>query len=260
MTENGLAVMNPQMAAIEKVLINGDLSDLSPEQRVIYYREVCQSLGLNPYTKPFEYLRLSGKLTLYATRNATDQLRSNHHASTQVVSRERMDEVYVVTARATAPDGRFDESIGAVSIVGLKGDNLANALMKAETKAKRRATLALFGLSFMDETEIETVPVAEPRVVDVATGEIAVSEPDPGQQWVEAAKERLAPSLEMWRAQDAEEARAVQTAEVEDVNADIAPACECGPRVWRTGVKNGKEWRAWMCPSRPGKCPPQWVD
>ena len=54
-------------------------------------------------------------------------------------------------------------SIGAVSIKGLQGENLANALMKAETKAKRRVTLSLAGLGWLDETEnvaVEHVPVS----------------------------------------------------------------------------------------------------
>src|SRR4029453_3384112 len=109
-------------------------------------------LGLNPLTKPFEYLQLSGRLVLYATRGATDQLRKIHHVSTQIVSRETLGDVYVVTARATDREGRTDESIGAVSIAGLKGEALCNQLMKAETKSKRRATLALIGLSFLDES------------------------------------------------------------------------------------------------------------
>jgi hypothetical protein len=42
----------------------------------------------------------------------------------------------------------------------LKGDALANALMRAETKAKRRVTLSLAGLGWLDETEIVTIPGA----------------------------------------------------------------------------------------------------
>jgi hypothetical protein len=55
------------------------------------------------------------------------------------------------------PNGRQDESIGAVNIAGLKGENRANAMMKAETKAKRRVTLSICGLGLLDETEVETV-------------------------------------------------------------------------------------------------------
>ena len=34
---------------------------------------------------------------------------------------------------------------------------LANAIMKAETKAKRRVTLSICGLGMLDETELETI-------------------------------------------------------------------------------------------------------
>lgn len=156
---------------LERVVVQGDLAKLSSTERVDYYRRVCDSLGLNPLTRPFQYIVLNGKLTLYASRDCTDQLRRIHRVSVTIIARERIDDVYVVTARAVAPDGRSDESIGAVSIGGLKGDALANALMKADTKAKRRATLSLIGLGWLDETETETIPGA--RQVAVAdTGEI----------------------------------------------------------------------------------------
>jgi hypothetical protein len=50
--------------------------------------------------------------------------------------------------------------MGATSIKGLAGDNLVNAKLKAITKAKRRLTLSICGLGFLDETEIETIPGA----------------------------------------------------------------------------------------------------
>jgi hypothetical protein len=122
---------------LEQVLIGGDLSRLTEAQRLAYYRAVCQSLGLNPLTKPFEYLTLNGKLRLYALRDCADQLRRLHGISISIVNRERLQDLYVVTARAKDKTGREDESTGAVALGTLKGDALANALMKAETKAKR---------------------------------------------------------------------------------------------------------------------------
>jgi hypothetical protein len=163
---------------IEQVIINGDLSKLTPESRIEYYRGVCRSLGLNPLTKPFDYITLNGKLTLYAKRDATDQLRKIHQVSVAITGRERIDDVYVVSAKASTPDGREDESIGAVNVLNLRGDALANALMKAETKAKRRVTLSIVGLGWLDETEIDTVPVARPVSVDMETGEVI--EPEAG--------------------------------------------------------------------------------
>jgi hypothetical protein len=148
---------------IESVITRGDLAKLTAEERTRYYSEVCRSVGLNPMTQPFQYINLSGKLTLYARKDATDQLRQIHSVSLTIASREQVGDVYVVTARATTASGRVDESIGAVSIGSLKGDALANALMKAETKAKRRVTLSICGLGLLDETELETIPGAQPE-------------------------------------------------------------------------------------------------
>lgn len=146
--------------ALERVLIGGDLSHLTAEDRVSYYRTVCESLQLNPLTKPFEYITLNGKLVLYAKRDCTDQLRRRDRISIRIASRELVDGVYVVTARAMTPDGREDESTGAVPLEGLKGEAKANAIMKGETKAKRRATLSICGLGLLDETEIESITPA----------------------------------------------------------------------------------------------------
>lgn len=157
-----MQVRQPAADAIEQVLVSGDLRGLTTEQRVSYYNRVCESLGLNPWTKPFEYLVLNGKMILYALRSCTEQLRSLHKVSVVIAARERHEDLYVVTARATTPDGRTDESIGAVPLKGLTGEALANALMKAETKAKRRVTLAICGLGLLDESEAESIPGAQP--------------------------------------------------------------------------------------------------
>lgn len=167
-----LTTTNDNAAMLEKVVVGGDLGALSPAERLQLYSQTCQSLGLNPLTRPFEYVRLNGKLTLYARRDATDQLRKIHKVSLEVVERETISEVYVVTARATDRDGRMDESTGAVAIKGLAGEALANAFMKAETKAKRRVTLSLVGLGWLDEGEVASIPTAQPVTVDETTGEI----------------------------------------------------------------------------------------
>ena len=149
----------PSLGGAEAALIVGDLSKLSPEQRQAYYLRVCESLGLNPLTRPFEYLTLNGRLILYARKDCTDQLRSLHDVSVSITARERQEDVFIVTARARLPSGRVDESIGAVTIAALKGDALCNAVMKAETKAKRRVTLSICGMGMLDETETETIRV-----------------------------------------------------------------------------------------------------
>jgi len=157
MTNEVALLSHDTLAAL---VVGGDLSKLTQQQKVEYYIQFCVRIGLDPATQPFKILKFQGKEMLYAGRECSAQLCKLHKVSHQIVSRERFDDLSVVTAKAMTPDGRCTESIGAVSIIGLKGEALANALMKAETKAKRRATLDLLGLGLLDETEADTIPGA----------------------------------------------------------------------------------------------------
>ena len=153
-------IQTDELTQIESVLVAGDLAKLTGDQRLAYYQRLCESLGLNPLTQPFQYLQLSGKLVLYATKSCTEQLRQLHGVSITGVTSAQVGDVYTVTATAQDKAMRTDCATGAVAIAGLKGDALANGLMKAETKAKRRVTLSLCGLGILDESEIETIPGA----------------------------------------------------------------------------------------------------
>lgn len=146
---------------ISSLIINGDLSKLNAEQRVTYYRLFCERLGLDPLSQPFKILSLNGKQVLYCDRSGAQQLNKLHNVSHEIKSRETTTDLYIVTCRASLPDGRYTDSIGAVNVKGFTGDALANALMKGETKAKRRATMDLLGLGMLDETEVETIPNAK---------------------------------------------------------------------------------------------------
>ena len=153
---------NQQTSIANQLILQGDLSKLSANDKVRYYNGFCERMGLDPFTKPFDILRLNGKEVLYCTRSGTQQLNKLHKVSHLITSRDTNQEagVYIVTSKASLPDGRCTESIGAVNIAGLKGEMYANAIMKAETKAKRRATLDLLGLGVLDESEAETIPNA----------------------------------------------------------------------------------------------------
>ena len=166
--ENTELMNAPQTAEmLEKVLVNGDLATLTPSQRLDYYRQVCQSCGLNPLTRPFDYMRLNGKLTLYARKDATDQLRQIHGVSIDDVDIQETDKLFRVKVKGHNQSGRSDVEIGVVAKTDMQG-NLANIEMKAVTKAKRRFTLSICGLGWLDETEIETIPQnqAQPVIVD----------------------------------------------------------------------------------------------
>jgi len=217
MTTSDLAPRTTKAAQVERVVIENDLSKLSPEERLQYYIQTCDALGLTWQTKPFSYLQLNGKLTLYATRDCTDQLRKIHGVSIDHLERERMDDIYVVTATARTADGRTDSSVGAVPISNLKGEQLANALMKCETKAKRRVTLSICGLGMTDETEVASIPgatIVEPDALPAQT-HTAPRETAPGPEVAPTLPSEPAAATPYERAKDAWTKLQVRGAEVD---------------------------------------------
>lgn len=188
------AIAKTHGEAIEAVLIQGDLKNLTPTERSEYYLKVCESLNLNPLTRPFEYLTFQGRLTLYARRDATEQLRRRDTVSVTIVGRKLENGIYTVSARARTPDGREDESDGAVAVENLKGEALANAYMKAETKAKRRVTLSICGLGMLDEMEVSgggEVVTVRPEPTTKPTPAIAPA-PHPADPLVNDLRRELA--------------------------------------------------------------------
>lgn len=147
---------------LANVFVRGNLATLTDQERAAYYMAVCESTGLNPATRPFEFISMKGKVVLYALKGATDQLRKINGVSLDVAAQNTLNGVHLVTVKATDKFGRTDTDVGVVPLDGLKGDDLANAFMKAITKAKRRVTLSICGLGMLDETEVETVRDAVP--------------------------------------------------------------------------------------------------
>lgn len=171
MNNNQVANLNIITPA-ELALIKNDLSSLKPHERLDLYNKTCSSLGLNPLTSPFGYVEFrGGKLSFYALKNCTDQLRQIHNISIEITSKSKVDDLYVVCAKASHASGRVDEDMGAVSITNLKGEALANAMLKAITKAKRRVTLSICGLGMLDETEVESIQDASIKNIDELTKE-----------------------------------------------------------------------------------------
>jgi len=174
---------------IPSIVLNGDISKLSPNQKVEYYKQFCERLGLDPLSQPFKLLRLNGKELLYCDRSGAQQLNKLHKVSHEIRARETVSGCYVVTAQASTPDGRRTESIGAVPIDNLRGDALCNAMMKAETKAKRRATMDLLGLGILDELETESIPNAQKMAAPAPVAEAQPVKISPYKRKYEQADE-----------------------------------------------------------------------
>jgi hypothetical protein len=195
---------------IASIVLRGDISGLNETDKVQYYNRFCESLGLNPLTRPFQYLRLNGKEVLYATKDATEQLRKINGVSVLDIDTKIVDDVYVVKAHGQDASGRTDTATGVVTISypervkernggwkphpkagqKLAGDDLANAIMKAETKAKRRLTLSICGLGILDETELETIPASAMQTVAEVQVDRALPNLEKGREEIEKLIER----------------------------------------------------------------------
>jgi hypothetical protein len=177
------------VALDEKILSSivangGDLGKLSQDQKLAYYSDFCNRLGLDPLSQPFNILRLNGKEVLYCGRAGVQQLSKLHKVSHKITARDQVNGCYAVTAQASTPDARSTESIGVMPVENLKGDALANAMMKAESKAKRRATLDLLGLGMLDESAGEALPESAVEIPAAAV---------PAKQAAPPAEEKIDP-------------------------------------------------------------------
>jgi hypothetical protein len=137
-----------------------DLANLSTAKRQEIYNKVCRQMGLHPNSFPLDQIKgKNGSIVLAINEIGTSQLRHNHGISTSIKSQELLpyeDKVYdpdrgeisvtrhlaIVTVIATC-GGRSEEATGAVEAFGPMVRSIA--LKKAETQARRRATLAICG-------------------------------------------------------------------------------------------------------------------
>jgi len=117
--------IDPQI--IEQLLAVNDLSVLTSAQRVKLIKMLCESLGLNPLTRPLQFVEFKSadgdgnseakkKLSIYATKECTEQLRKIHGVSVEDLKREVVENICIVTAYVQDKTGRKDTSTGAVPL------------------------------------------------------------------------------------------------------------------------------------------------
>jgi hypothetical protein len=148
------------MTNLEPLVVTGDLIFLTPEERIQFYVQTCQSMGLDFRTRPlqyFEQIDRNGKrvLILYALRGASVQLSKNHNLSVKISEATFSHDAVMFMATVRNTEGREDYAVGAGSLKGLEGKEYADAIMAAQTKAKRRGILDFVGSGLLDESEVE---------------------------------------------------------------------------------------------------------
>ncbi|MHC4621812.1 MAG: hypothetical protein ACYTEQ_29070, partial [Planctomycetota bacterium] len=146
----------------EQLMVSGNLAPLKPEQRIAYYRYVCEKSGLDYSCQPFEYIKFQGKVILYARKGCAEQLRRIHGISIIETQVEQINGMFLCHCTVKNKEGRTETDVGAVPV----GNDPSNAIMKAVTKAKRRATLGICGLGTLEEahpTEWADTEMPEPK-------------------------------------------------------------------------------------------------
>lgn len=175
------------LRSIVQAITESDVRALTPDARTTYYLSLCEALGLDPRFKPIEFLEFNGRVIPYVNRGGTDALARRDGIQRTIVERPRVikmgdAEIVVCVARATDRTGRYEERTATCLM-----RDPANVFMKCETKAIRRATLALYGVSFIDESELSGMGRAD-TLAEPARAEATAA-------YLECAVERLRAEL-----------------------------------------------------------------
>jgi len=149
--------LNPAQLFSRYVLTNS-LSGFTDQQRAQLIGHLCKTWHLDFNQQPFIIIKTQGKEKLYLSKAGAEQVRNRNNVSIDSVDTKIEDGLVLVTAAASLPSGRHDSDLGTVSIKGLVGDALADAILKAVTKAKRRVTLSICGLPMSEVSDSESAP------------------------------------------------------------------------------------------------------
>jgi hypothetical protein len=187
--------------SVREYFRTGNVSQLNDTEKDFVLSKLCERYDLDPILRPFDLISFRGVAKFYMTASATNQLADKKKLSRKVVSIELDAEKMIArcSVQVSDPSGRCEDSNAFISIgkylppskdnpvmkkVLLDGEDLANALLKLETKAKRRATLSFFGI--LDAgADFEDKPTVQPDpFIDVKDSE------DEPKKLVEAKKPR----------------------------------------------------------------------
>lgn len=139
-----LAIPADTIAKFDAVMLDGDYSLLSKEERSLFIRMQCKRAGLAPDLNPIMFINANGKMVPYMKKGAAEQLRAMHGLNAEVTEKWSESGFVHVSVRVSDRDGRFEDDIGSC------GAGQSDAYKKAITQAKRRATLGYCGMGALD--------------------------------------------------------------------------------------------------------------
>jgi hypothetical protein len=138
--------LNPE---IQNVLTKeaGRCDQLSDEQRAEYANWICGVMGVKEFLRPVDFIPTQAGIKPYLNKGAAEIIRDARGISVTEIKVDEANGLFVVTCNLRDRNGRTDSDIGAWP----KGSEPHNAMMKAVTKAKRRATLSMCRLGGLVE-------------------------------------------------------------------------------------------------------------
>lgn len=125
----------------------GACNNLSPDQQAEYKTFLCAKMGVSPLLQPIDLIPTKNGLRPYLNKGAAELIRDERKISITDIEVSEKNGMFVAICKVRAMNGRVDCDMGACQ----KGNEPENSLMKAVTKAKRRATLSMCGLGAIIE-------------------------------------------------------------------------------------------------------------
>jgi hypothetical protein len=138
----------PSFQKAELALMRGNLQGLTKGQIADVVAMLADKMGVDPSLAPIDVIPTrEGKLVPYINARGAAQLRRMHNL--EVIAMELVKErpgLVVLRCTLRRGDGSTDMAIGAAEYREDRPQDEANAWMRAETKAKRRATMSAVGI------------------------------------------------------------------------------------------------------------------
>ena len=191
MTQQLQAALKPlDPAAVRSIILDKNVRGLSEDQRAAYIVELCEHIGISWLSKPFDFIpaKKGGGLIVYANKDCAAQLRKVYGVTLKIGETWEAGGNIFVRIHARDKFGREDEDIGFAPIKSKVGEDYGDAYLKAVTKGKRRVTLSICGLGFLDETEVEAVDIHSAPRPPQKEGSLfkSLANPEPKEQEEEA--------------------------------------------------------------------------
>jgi hypothetical protein len=145
-----------------KLVIQHDLSKLTPEEVKTYLADVSEFIGLDPALNGLDTIWMQNEngpgqsLVVYARRGTAEILREIHGIDVVSLTNQMVKDSIVFTAvgKSNGEIPRQEVATGSKYIGGLQGKALDDAIMTASTRALRRLTMQFTKLGILDESEV----------------------------------------------------------------------------------------------------------